>query len=70
MISRKLCLLEAVGAAATQSTPSVGIDHHQEAYMPGKGIFQRDAVLQTLSVDSPLLNMAATWEPESRKQTP
>ena len=38
--------------------------------MPAKGILHKIAALQTLAGEPPLVSMIATWEPESRKQTP
>ena len=38
--------------------------------MPIKGILHMVVALQTLLDKPPLVNMAATWEPESRKRTP
>ena len=71
MGSMKLPLLKAVGGAATQY--SHGMGHRPSPgriNMPARGILCRGAVLQPPMVDPPVANMAATWEPEGRKQGP
>ena len=45
-------------------------DHYKEAHMPAVGKLQRVVMLQTPMVEVPLVSMAATWEHESKKQTP
>ena len=61
----KWCKEQPVGTVLAWAT-----DHHQEAYMSAKGILWRVMVLQTPVVEPPLVSMAPTWEPESRKQMP
>ena len=46
------------------------MNQHQEAYMPTNGMFQRDAAMQSPMVESPVVEMSATYEPKGRNQTP
>ena len=45
-------------------------DHHQDAQMPVMGMLQRTAEVQIPMVEPPLVNMASSMAPESRKHTP
>ena len=42
-------------------------EHHQATHMPTMDKFQKAAMLQTPMVEPPLLNMASSMVPESRK---
>ena len=45
-------------------------DHHQDGHIPAMGMLQRPSVIQTQTVDPPLVTTASSMAPESRKNTP
>ena len=69
MSSIKLPLLEGVGGAATQYTPDVGNRLSTGGTYDCQGYTLNDCSVANPNSWAPMVNMAATWEPEGRKQT-
>ena len=68
--SMKLPLFKAVEGASTQCIPGSGHGPSPGGRYAFNMYILKVLVMQNLMAEHPLVNTAATWEPESRKQIP